>query len=478
MENGRIKINKRKISLMVALFGGFCFVFVCFIVFSTGVIKGVNKEIDEERGKLISVEIEKSTFEGPITDRWGMAITSTTQAGVRAEATDPECFSYLIGYNSPIYGKSGLRSKFYTELFNGGKDDQGAEIRLTIDSELQKLCYDLLSGYIGSASVMNVKTGEILALAARSDAQIGFNVNMIDIADENGVRPFDTYNKINAFWYNRATMAQDPPGSTFKIVTAASMIENGLADYEYEDEGFFDVSGAKIYNYGKNVYGYCDLEKALNKSVNTYFASAGVKLGSRALMDTANKYMIGIPVDLDFTQLTSNIDFSGLNNSYVIASTAYGQGRLVVSPLQMCMVIQSVMNDGMMVRPYLISQITDDGKSVYTPSPDGLLSETIGPENNGRLKGLLHSNAEYYGFDEYDHGYVIAKTGTAEVDYGAGNHVYIAVAADFGDNAYAICLDHTDVSGATGFGLAEDAKTILDALRDFDTVSAAQSQNG
>ncbi len=472
MENGRIRLNKRKISLMIALFGGFCFIFVCFIIFGTGVIKGVSNEIDEERGKLISVEKEKNTYEGAIVDRRGMAITSTTQPGLRAEATDPECFSCLIGYNSPVYGKSGLRSKYFSYLFNGGKDDYGAEMRLTIDADLQKRCYDLLNGYIGSVCVMNARTGELLALAARSDAQVGYNVNTIDITDENGQRPFDAYNKIDAFWYNRATMAQDPPGSTFKIVTAASMIENGIADYTYEDEGYYDVNGAKIWNYGKNVFGWCDLEKALNRSVNSYFASAGIKLGSRALLETAEKYLIGTPIDLDFTQLTSNIDFSGMNNSFVVASTAYGQGRLAVSPLQLCMIIQSVMNEGRMVRPYLISQITDDGKTLYAPAPEGPLSETVGPENNAKLKELLHSNGLYYGFDEYDYGYVIAKTGTAEVDYGGGNHVYFALAADFGENAYALCIDHTDVSGATGYGLADDVRAVLEALREMDESNA------
>ena len=458
---------------MVALFGGFCFLFVCFIIFGTGVLKGVSPEIDAERGKLISVEKEKNTVEGPILDRKGLAITSATQPGQRGEATDPECFSYLIGYNSPIYGKSGLRSKYYSYLFNGGKDDYGAWMRLTVDAELQKRCYDLLKGYIGSVSVMNARTGELLVLTSRADAQVGYNVNAIDIADENGIRPFDTYNQINAFWYDRATMAQDPPGSTFKIVTAASMIENGIDDYTYEDEGYFDVNGAKIWNYGKNSYGWCDLEKALNASVNSYFASAGTKLGSRALLETAEKYLVGTPIDLDFTRLTSNIDFSGMNNSFVIASTAYGQGRLALSPLQLCMIIQSVMNDGRMIRPYLISEIADDGKSLYVPAPEeSPLSETIGLENNAKLKALLHSNGEYYGFDEYEYGYVIAKTGTAEVDYGAGNHVYMALAVDFGDNAYAICIDHADVSGATGFGLAEDAKTILNALRDFNDQAA------
>ena len=480
MENGKIRLNKRKISLMVALFGGFCFIFICFIVFSTGVIKGVSSEIDEERGKLISVEKEKITFEGAIVDRRGMAITSTTQPGLRAEATDPECYSYLIGYNSPVYGKSGLRSKYYSYLFNGGKDEYGAEMRLTLDAELQKRCYDLLEGYVGSVSVMNARTGELLALTSRSDAQVGFNVNTIDISDESGARPFDTYNKINAFWYNRATMAQDPPGSTFKIVTSAAMIENGIDDFEYDDEGYYDVNGAKIWNYGKNAYGWCDLEKALNRSVNSYFAAAGLKLGSRALMATAEKYLIGQPIDLDFGQLTSNIDFSGLNNSYVVASTAYGQGRLTVAPLQLCMIIQSVMNDGRMVRPYLISQITDDGGTLYAPTPEEApLSETIGPENNAKLKELLHSNGLYYGFDEDEYGYVIAKTGTAEVDYGEGNHVYIALAADFGENAYAICVDHTDVSGVTGFGLAENVKEILDILREMNDAEAqAEEEDG
>ena len=480
MESGLIRLNKRKISLMVAVFGGFCFLFVCFILFSTGVIRGVNTEIDEERGKLISVEIEQSTIEGPITDRWGRAITSATVPGVRAEATDPECFSYLIGYNSLIYGKSGLRSQYYADLFNGGKDGEGAEIRLTIDAELQKKCYDLLDGYIGSVSVINAGTGEILALAARADAEVGYNVNAIDIADEEGNIPFNTYNKINAFWYNRAIMVQDPPGSTFKIVTAASLIENGMDDFEYDDEGYYEVNGAKIKNYGGNVYGYCTLKKALQYSVNSYFAAAGVKLGSRALLDTANKYMIGVPVSLDFTQFTSKIDFSGLNNSFLIASTAYGQGNLAVSPLHLCMIVQSVMNDGVMLQPYLIAAITDDGETKYEPSIEGPLSETIGAENNEKLKDLMHNNAvNQYGFgDEY--GYVIAKTGTAEVDYyGASNinHVYIALAADFGDNAYAICIDHAGVTNSTGQGLAEDAERILDYLWDFnDLYNAALSE--
>ena len=475
MESGMIRLNKRKISLMVALFGGFCFLFVCFILFSTGVIKGVNKEIDAERDKLISVEIEKSSIEGSITDRWGMAITSAVEPGVRAEATDPECFSYLIGYNSPIYGKSGLRQKYYAELFDGGKDGEGAEIRLTIDAELQKKCYDLLAGYVGSVTVMNVRTGEILALAARADEYVGYDVNKIDIADEEGDRPFDTYNKINAFWYNRATMKQDPPGSTFKIVTSACLIENGLEDFEYYDEGYYEVSGAKIYNYGKNVYGNCDLQYALSRSVNSYFAAAGVKLGARALMDTANKYMIGIPIELDFTQLDSNIDFSGLNNSFLIASTAYGQGNLQVPPMLLCMIAQSVMNNGVMVHPYLVAKITDEGKTVYEPSFEGPLSETIGPENNAKLKALLHNNGLYYGFDEDEYGYVIAKTGTAEIENGASNHVYITLATDFGDNAYAVCIDHTNVTGATGQGLAEDAKTVLEALWNFNKLSAADN---
>ena len=104
----------------------------------------------------------------------------------------------------------------------------------------------------------------------------------------------------------------------------------------------------------------------------------------------------------------------------------------------------------------------------------------INPAVDVRLRKcfFLPENADEFPFDEYDYGYVIAKTGTAEVDYGAGNHVYLALAADFGDNAYALCIDHTDVSGATGYGLASDAETILDALRDFNDRLPPTGENG
>lgn len=470
MQNNGIKIAKKRIALLVALFSAFCFIFIYITICNTGVIKGLDPDIDEDRAKLISIEIEDSSLEGPIVDRWGTKITEAEAEGEPARVIDDECFSFLVGYNSFRYGKSGLRANYYNELFNGGKDRIGAQLKLTLDADLQAYAYyEVLGNHVGSVSVFDVDTGEILCLAGRSNETVGYNVNTIaEEIDEEGTRNFDVYNELDAFWYNRAIMAQDPPGSTFKIVTSASMIENGMQDYEYYDDGEYKAGNAKIVNAKGAAFGQLDLQNALINSANTYFASAGAELGSRALKATSDKYLIGTPIYLDFTTLKSNIDFGGLNNQFLISSTAYGQGRLVISPLHIAMITQSVMSEGPMIRPYLIENITDDGKVLMQHVPDETpLSETILPEYALELKSLLHENALNYGFDEEEYGYVIAKTGTAEIQDGELNHVYITFATELNGKRYAACIDYTNMTGMFGVDLVPKAQMLIDAISDM-----------
>lgn len=473
MQEYDIRINKKRISVFVALFACFCFLFVYFIIYSTGIIKGVNKPVDENRSRLISKETENITIEGMITDRNGSAITIADEAGLPAVITDDECFSHIVGYNSARYGKSGLRSLYYNELFNGGKDRIGATLKLTLDYNLQKHCYDLLEGHKGSVSVIDCDTGEIIVLASRSDEKTGYNANIVGTEKEDGMTYFDYYNSIDSFWLNHAVMAQDPPGSIFKVITAASLIENGFQDYTYYDTGKFEVGSGEIKNANDSIYGNCDLQKALTNSVNTYFASAGLELGSAALQNTAEKFLINTPIQLDFATLKSNLDYTGINNRYVVASTAYGQGRLVISPLHLCMIMQSVLNDGVMIKPYLVDEITDNNKTKSLQPEEEILTETILPEHNETLKNMLHNNAvsSNYGFYESEYGYVIAKTGTAEVEYGNGNHVYFVFAVDLGDKKYACCIDYADVSGMYGINLAPTAKNIIGQLKLLQTHS-------
>lgn len=425
-------IHKKRISAIVATVVAFSIIVVSCTVYKTGIIKGLSETIDTRSINVINQYKENNTVEGTFNDRNGDPITKIDEDGKEAKILYSESYSYIIGYDSDTYGKSGLRKKYFDYIYDGKKDGVGANFQLTTDSSLQELAYNLLGNNEGSISIINVKSGEILALASRSSAEIGFNANEI-------YNNFKTYNEIPAFFINRATMSEDPPGSTFKIITAASLIENDLEKYEYFDEGSYSEGGFAIKNQNNAVYGQTDLEKALNHSVNTYFASAGVKLGAKKLQSTAERFMFNEEIELDFTTLYSNINIPK-NDINQLAQTAFGQGSLQISPLQITMIMQAVLNDGEMYKPYLINSITDDEKVVYKAKSKEKLSDSIDKKTAKKLQELLHSNAIHYNMDE-EYGYVLAKTGTAEMAKKGLYHKYLVVGAIINDNEYAFCID-------------------------------------
>ncbi len=396
-------------------------VLLCYvIIIKTGVVKGANQEVDQRIEGFKKAEEIKHTKEGQFIDRSGEAITLSGEPGKAAELLFPESYSPLIGYNSQIYGTSNLRNKYKEQLLLGGKDGIGATIKLTTDNNLQQLSYELLGENQGSVAVIRPKTGEILAMTSRSSASQEYNVNEID-------NQYETYAKNHEFFYNRAILSQDPPGSTFKMITATSMIENKLAGYTYEDveEGYL-----KIKNSGGAVFGNLKLSEALTHSVNTYFASAGNLLGGTRLCTTAREFMLGETIDTDFGTLQSTLDLGHFQKE-LVAQTAFGQGRLQVSPLQIATWLGTLTNDGVMMKPYVIRQITDGKKVTYREKPE-VLSDTIESGTCDKMKKMLHQTALHYGFDEETYGKIYAKTGTAQVKGKSGNHIYLV----FGNDEY------------------------------------------
>lgn len=448
---------KKIMSAIGAFFSILCIAITLTVVSNTGLVEGLNPEKFEERLYEEIRQKKKETVEGVFLDRNEYAITSANDPGKAATLLYPESFSAIIGYNSSrLYSKtsktpgtSGLREKLYKYVFDGGKDNIGATVQLTVDAGLQESVYNLLDGSVGSISIINAETGEILAMASRGHATVGYNANLIDSVDSNGDYYSDKYNAIDEFYYNRAVLAQDPPGSTAKVMTATCLIENGKEDLVYTDTGKY--LNNKIVNVNNSVQGECTLEDALNKSVNTYFAyAANEELGAAKLKETFARFMVGETVELDFCTLKStfmkNTDYS----SFLTASNGYGQGELVMTPLHIAMMMSSILNEGKMMTPYLIERITNDGKKVYSGDSE-LLSQATDKKTAKTVKELLYSNAKYYGLYEYfdkKDVYIIAKTGTAEVDRDdkngnkINNHIYYAMGVEIDGTPYGICIDH------------------------------------
>lgn len=442
MQNRRVKRARGILAIILSI----CICFIYYLTSQSGIVFGANTKVDERRVALERQREKNETLEGSFVDRDGEYITVSQEKGEAAQIIMPEIYSHLIGYNSNIYGTSALRNRYAELLYQGGKDDIGATIKLTTDNEMQQLCYSLIGEDVGSIVVLDNKTGEILAMTSRGSKTIEYNANLID-------DHFKEYSEIDKFFYNRALLAEDPAGSTFKIVTSAALLEEEKGNYIYNDQGEYK----NIHNAGKAIYGEVALETALIKSVNTYFAAAGNMLGGVVLENIAKQFMLGEEaIELDFGVLTSNFDLD-YYKSEIVAATAYGQGKTMISPLHIAMILSSVLNNGEMLKPYLIKNIQDDGVIVYAEKNE-TLCQTISKSSAKELKKYLHKVAVTYGFDEKTYGKVYAKTGTAQLGK-SYNHIYLVFATD----SYTGIISK-DCSNESSRTLVKPAKEILNYL--------------
>ena len=458
-----------KTNIHINRVAGFCSAIVLIVLLvivnitiASGLIPGLSPEIDESQSQLIRRESMNVCVEGQFVDRNGQAITLPGGPGQIAQIIEDECYSFLIGYRTTTKKLSGLRKQLLTYLYFGGEDGVGAQVSLTTDNGLQAFCYEALGQKEGSVIVMDANTGELLAITSRSSAELGYD------ADQYQQR-YDEYTSANeAFWYDRCVFCEDPPGSTFKIVTAAALLENGMGDYVYDDlSGAYEVPNGAIHNVNNRIYGAgVTLEKGLNKSVNVYFASAAVELGAHRIMKTMNSLRFDEDIVTDFCRIKSPFSMSDVNTKAELAQAGYGQGRLTMSPLHISMIMGAVMNDGVMVTPYVINQILDDGADrtgeIHPKGQAGGSTQAFSSDTAGTLKKYLHSTAVGYGFTEDRYGMVYAKTGTADQHNGK-NHVYMLVGLETQQRDYAILIDARNVD-QTSSSLKSSAFSIVEYI--------------
>jgi len=361
-------------------------------------------------------EIDDKVIEGDIIDRSGNIIMGYASAGSSSYANYPEnvSYSYLLGYYTLSAGREnmyGLRGnlKEYS-LFTLDEANKGAAVRLTTDSGLQDYAYSLLGDGEGSIIVLDNETADVLCLASRST--ITYNVNDLE--------SFIT-SDVEGSQYRRGTYENDPPGSTFKVVTAAAALEKaadeGLDEswFAFHDTGTYTPEGSDyvITNYNSIAWGDVNLETAMNNSVNCYFADLGIKTGASKLKKTAEKFMLGKDIEIPFlTTIKSSMSFED-TEPITVAQTAFGQGDTEITPFHLALIAQAVANDGKMMQPHIVESIKSGSLPLYQ-KVNRRLSRSTDEETAETLKEILHSTAEGYGLYENTYGYVCAKTGTAE----------------------------------------------------------------
>ena len=404
--------------------------FLYYLLTRTSVVSGVNEYTDNLRKSTLNDIYRESVLEGSIVDSSGNIISEATEKRKTGKLIYPEAYSWLIGYNDVTYGAYGVKGRYEEYLYMPGKDGKGATIQLTLNDNLQRKAYELVSGTEASVIVLNSTSGKILALAS-SKKDLQFNAN--ELNDH-----MEEWNQIDGFFLPNGYKDLEEPGSVFKIVTASSIIENNMENNVVQDSGTLDVQGHTVRNSGENAFGSISLQEALGYSSNVYFAQEALQLGPSKLKEKSSDFLVGEDIELDFTTLKSNLDLENASSS-LLADTAYGQGKTLITPLQIAMIGQTVGNGGQMLKPYLVENISLNGKTLYEGKKIGL-AQPISEETANLLVEYLNKVAEkYYEINQYN---ISAKTGTAELPNGYVKKYFLAFNQD-----YVVLISQKDISG-------------------------------
>ncbi len=330
-------------------------------------------------------------------------------------------YAHVVGYSN--HGQSGLESAYNydlltshtdlrTQLINGinGIKNPGDNIITTLDSRLQEAAYEALDDYQGAVVAIEPSTGKIRAMVSKPD----YNPNTLD----------EIWSEIigdasSSVLLNRATLGLYPPGSTYKVITALEYVNEHLhsyRDFVYKCKGETVVNSVKIHCYKETEHGKENLEQAFAHSCNTAFVTLGSKLDKNNFIRLNHNLLFehNIQFDLPFTR--SRFKYTEKSEKSDLPQTVIGQGETLMTPLHNALIMCAIANDGIMMHPMLVDQITAaDGVTVKKHNPR-VLMELEEKEAIPALKTMLagavtDGTASYLQDEDYT---AAGKTGTAE----------------------------------------------------------------
>jgi penicillin-binding protein A len=402
----------------------------------------------------------------------GYSTAARSQAGLERSLND-----YLTGANTSL-------SNAFRQVLDriGNATVHGNNLVLTIRPGVQKLAENLLGTRCGAVVAMNPHTGAVYVMASTPT----YDQNLID-------QP-GGYAKVlkirgdcggASALLNRATQGLYTPGSTFKTITAAAALDTGAftESSTFYDPGYCTEYGNQVSNAGnpdqggREVFGNLNFLTAFQHSVNSVFCNVGKQLGATTVLEYAKRFGFykTPPLETPANERAASGLYKGTHlydptdpaTQVDPGRLAFGQERMLVTPLQMAMVAATIGNHGVVPKPYVVQKILTHGGSTVRTTRPGNLGRAIKPETAATLTRMMVAVTEGgTGTAAAIPGiHVAGKTGTAETNT---PHVYTAWFISFApaENpqvAVAVVLEKQ----ANGFGgavAAPIAKQVMEAL--------------
>ncbi len=370
--------------------------------------------------------------------------------------TQGPLYAPVTGYFSTVYGSTGIentqndalagkdiRQQFrrFFSTSNQGKS-AGGNVELTIDPKLQQVAAQALGNNRGAVVALDPSTGAILAMVTSPS----YDPNALASHDrQTQVKAWETLTKKKDNpnpLLNRALREAYPPGSTFKLITAAAAIDKLGMNPNSEVPGPAKLplpqSDNELPNWDKT---QCSpgsdtttLIRALEHSCNTTFASLGLQLKAAALSDEAQKFGFNSTFEIPMSSVKSSIPTT-MDQAFT-AQSAIGQQDVKATPLQMALVAAAIANNGTMMQPYLVSRTTTGGGGVLSQANAKSWGEPISDQTASMLRQMMiQVVAQGTGTKAQVPGFTVAgKTGTAQWETGMNTHSWFVGFAPAGED--------------------------------------------
>jgi peptidoglycan glycosyltransferase len=334
-----------------------------------------------------------------------------------------------------------------TDLLTG-RETAGASIELTINAKAQQVASEALGRNRGAVVALDPRTGAILAMVSHPQ----YDPNPLSSHDlDKADAAWEKLSKDKAKPFVNRAIGGDlyPPGSVFKVVTAAAALEQGLVEDENSTvpgppELDLPLTDANLPNEDGRACGPGDqttLIHALEISCNTAFGSLGLELGGERLREQAKKFGFGDSVQIPMRVTPSSVPAE--INEPQAAQSAIGQYDVRTTPLQMAMVAAGVANDGRVMSPYLIQSVRSANLDVIDDAPEPVeLSEAMSTRTAEILNRMMvavvdNGSGHRAAIDGIS---VAGKTGTAQHDLSRPPHAWFISFAPADDPQVAVAV--------------------------------------
>ncbi|WP_053848778.1 penicillin-binding protein 2 [Streptomyces sp. NRRL B-24085] len=424
----------------------------------------------------------------------GHAETTSGDFKYKRTYKDGAMWAPVTGFVSQAYGATQLESiedgiltgnddrLFFRNTLDmlTGKPKEGGNVVTTLNAAAQKAAYNGLKkqGGKGAVAAIEPSTGKILALASYPSYDPSTIAGGSD-SDAEAWKKLDKKNNPDDPSLNRALREVYPPGSTFKVVTAAAALENGLyksADEKTDSPLPWTMPGTttQLKNEGNIPCKNATLRVALQYSCNTVFGKIGSDLGNDKMLDEAKKFGF---TEEQFTPVRSSASvFSDDMNPSQTALSSIGQYNTAATPLQMAMVASAVANNGTLMKPYMVDSLQAPNLDTLEKTEPEKMSEPLSAENAQILQSMMETVVDKgTGTTAQIDGVTVGgKTGTAQ--HGENNsknpYAWFISYAKVGDSApVAVAVvvqdDNAVRENISGSGLAAPiAKSVMEAVID------------